>query len=285
MAVLSRVRDPGNAGTVIRAADAAGADAVVLTDESVDVHNPKCVRASAGSVFHLPSRSAPRWPGSSRACAPVGAWSWPPTGARTRWISTTSLDAAQAGDGPLTRPTAWIFGNEAWGLTEDDWRLADLVVRVPIHGAAESLNLATAAAVCLYASARVAAAEQSRRPSRRPPPPPDGQSTVSEPESASLRLESRHGHGGGPGGQDAPGTTMTLSPDELPDGLMVIGADALHLQFNRQRADHRSEGRGRVGADVRECCHCRTAKATTGGRPPIRGVGCPPGRASASGCC
>ena len=52
--LLSQVRDPGNAGTVIRAADAAGADAVVVTDESVDVHNPKCVRASAGSLFHLP---------------------------------------------------------------------------------------------------------------------------------------------------------------------------------------------------------------------------------------
>ena len=82
VAVLSRVRDPGNAGTVIRAADAAGADAVVLTDESVDVHNPKCVRASVGSVFHLPiAVGTPLAEVGRQACAPAAASSWPPTGA------------------------------------------------------------------------------------------------------------------------------------------------------------------------------------------------------------
>lgn len=155
VAVLSRVRDPGNAGTVIRAADAAGADAVVLTEESVDIHNPKCVRASVGSIFHLPiAVGAPLAEVVSALhahdCVVLAA-----DGRPDAEDLDDLLDAAQVGAGALTRPTAWLFGNEAWGLTDEELALADHVVRVPIHGAAESLNLATAAAVCLYASARV----------------------------------------------------------------------------------------------------------------------------------
>jgi TrmH family RNA methyltransferase len=155
VAVLSRVRDPGNAGTVLRAADAAGADAVVLTDESVDVHNPKCVRASAGSVFHLPVVAGTPLTRTVAAlkdggCVVLAADSRPDAE-----DLDDLLDAAEAGEGPLPGPTAWLFGNEARGLTESDLSLADHIVRVPIHGAAESLNLAAAAAVCLYASARV----------------------------------------------------------------------------------------------------------------------------------
>ncbi|HSF27114.1 MAG TPA: RNA methyltransferase [Actinomycetes bacterium] len=148
VAVLAHVRDPGNAGTVIRCADAAGADAVVLTAASVDVYNSKCVRASAGSVFHLP--------------VVVGLSAEQATAAlRTAGCAVLAADGAGSRDlddvidsGELTRPTAWLFGNEAWGLPDELLGLADEVVRVPIHGAAESLNLATAAAVCLYASAR-----------------------------------------------------------------------------------------------------------------------------------
>lgn len=159
VAVLATVRDPGNAGTVIRAADAAGADLVVLAGESVDVHNPKVVRSTAGSLFHLPVVS-----GSSLA----------ETVAVLRDAGCTVLAADGAGDhdlddlldvaGPdpsrpdgtpdLAAPTAWVFGNEAWGLDDADRALADAVVRVPIRGQAESLNLATAATVCLYASGR-----------------------------------------------------------------------------------------------------------------------------------
>jgi RNA methyltransferase, TrmH family len=154
VAVLARVRDPGNAGTVLRAADAAGADAVVLTAESVDLHNPKCVRASAGSIFHLPVVAGAPVADAVAAlkdagCVVLAADSRP--GADNL---DELLDAAEAGTGPLARPTAWLFGNEAWGLTDDDLALADQVVRVPIHGSAESLNLAAAATVCLYASAR-----------------------------------------------------------------------------------------------------------------------------------
>ncbi len=154
VAVLARVRDPGNAGTVVRAADAAGAGGVVLSDASVDVHNPKCVRASAGSIFHLPVTA-----GVPLADA-VGALR--SAGLRVLAADVSGdldlddlLDAAEAGEpGGLAGPVAWVFGNEAWGLPAEDLALCDGVVRVPVHGRAESLNLATAATVCLYASAR-----------------------------------------------------------------------------------------------------------------------------------
>lgn len=146
--VLAHVRDPGNAGTVLRTADAAGADAVVFTESSVDPYNGKCVRASAGSLFHFPvvvGRGVGETIGALRE---GGLRILAAEGAATR-----TLDAA-IDDGALTAPTAWVFGNEAWGLSADEVHGADEAVRVPIHGRAESLNLATAAAVCLYASAR-----------------------------------------------------------------------------------------------------------------------------------
>ena len=148
VAVLAHVRDPGNAGTVLRCADAAGADAVVLTDASVDLYNPKAVRASAGSLFHLPVAVG----------VPVGD---AVAGLRAAGVRVLAADGAgdrdldtELDEGRMHGPTAWVFGNEAWGLPEETRALADAVVRVPIHGRAESLNLATAAAVCLYASAR-----------------------------------------------------------------------------------------------------------------------------------
>ncbi|PZH07003.1 RNA methyltransferase, partial [Streptomyces sp. NTH33] len=157
VAVLAHVRDPGNAGTVLRCADAAGADAVVLTDASVDLYNPKAVRASVGSLFHLP--------------VAVGVPVEQAVG-RLRDAGVRVLAADGAGEqdlddeldkGTMGGPTAWVFGNEAWGLPEHTRALTDAVVRVPIHGKAESLNLATAAAVCLYASAR---AQRARGGSR-----------------------------------------------------------------------------------------------------------------------
>lgn len=148
LAVLASVRDPGNAGTVIRTADAAGADGVVLTDASVDVYNGKCVRATAGSLFHLPVVTG----------VPVSSLVPAIQAAGMQVLATSGsapADLDQVTDtGTLVGPTAWLFGNEAWGLPKDTVELADAAVRVPIHGRAESLNLATAAAVCLYASAR-----------------------------------------------------------------------------------------------------------------------------------
>ncbi|GLW06349.1 RNA methyltransferase [Microtetraspora sp. NBRC 13810] len=144
VAVLAHVRDPGNAGTVLRTADAAGADAVVFTDASVDPYNGKCVRASAGSLFHLPVVTGVPVAQAVRELKDAGLRVLAADGAGER-----TLD-----DVDLSGPTAWVFGNEAWGLPKEVLELADEVVRVPIYGGAESLNLATAAAVCLYASAR-----------------------------------------------------------------------------------------------------------------------------------
>jgi RNA methyltransferase, TrmH family len=146
VAVLVEGRDPGNAGTVIRCADAAGADAVLLTAGSVDPEGGKAVRASAGSVFHLPI-------GVGSPAAEVIAV------LRARGFMVLAADGSADVDldhaeDLLARPTAWLFGNEAQGLSAEVRALADHVVAVPIHGRAESLNLATAAAVCLYASAR-----------------------------------------------------------------------------------------------------------------------------------
>lgn len=148
VAVLANVRDPGNAGTVLRCADAAGAEAVVLTDASVDLYNPKAVRASVGSLFHLPVAVGVPVEEAVEGLKRAGVRILAADGAGTDDLDD-ELDKETMGG-----PTAWVFGNEAWGLPEETRALADAVVRVPIHGKAESLNLATAAAVCLYASAR-----------------------------------------------------------------------------------------------------------------------------------
>ena len=146
VALCADVRDPGNAGTVIRCADAAGADAVVLAGHSVDPYNPKTVRASVGSLFHLPI-VLERDPATAvRDLQAAGLQVLAADGA-----GEVDLDHA---DDLLAAPTAWLFGNEAWGLPAELAELADHRVRIPIHGRAESLNLSTAAALCLYASAR-----------------------------------------------------------------------------------------------------------------------------------
>lgn len=146
VAVCADVRDPGNAGTLVRTADALGVDAVVLAGESVDLYNPKTVRASVGSVFHLPIATEPDPSRAVRAARKAGLTVLAADGA-----GEVLLD--DAGD-LLDRPTAWLFGNEAHGLPEALAALADHRVRIRIRGGAESLNLATAAAICLHESAR-----------------------------------------------------------------------------------------------------------------------------------
>jgi TrmH family RNA methyltransferase len=146
--VLASVRDPGNAGTVLRTADAAGADGVIFSGASVDPYNSKCVRASAGSLFHLPVVVDAPLAESVLALRGAGLRVLAADGGARR-----TLDEAESAAG-LGQPTAWLFGNEAWGLPGDVLALADEAVAVPIYGRAESLNLAAAAAVCLYASAR-----------------------------------------------------------------------------------------------------------------------------------
>lgn len=146
-AVLASVRDPGNAGTVLRTADAAGAQAVIFSDASVDPYNGKCVRASAGSLFHVPLVAGVP---PDRAVTALRAAGLRVLAADARGGRT--LDELTPAE--LAAPTAWIFGNEAWGMPSELLALADESVAVPIYGRAESLNLATAAAVCLYACAR-----------------------------------------------------------------------------------------------------------------------------------
>jgi TrmH family RNA methyltransferase len=144
IAVLHEVRDPGNAGTIVRSADAAGASGVVFTASSVDVYNPKTVRAAAGSVFHLPVVRGVRTPVAIESL-------------RAHGFRILAMDAS--GDEPLyatdvRQPVAFVFGNEAAGLPQDIVGLADASVRVPHAGRAESLNLAAAATVCLFDWAR-----------------------------------------------------------------------------------------------------------------------------------
>lgn len=145
VAICADVRDPGNAGTVIRTADAAGADAVILAGDAVDLYNPKTIRASVGSVFHLPVAIVRDPVEAVRAAQAAGLG-----------VLAADMDGRDvfAADELLAAPTAWLFGNEAWGIPVELREAADEVVSIPIFGQAESLNLATAAAVCLYASAR-----------------------------------------------------------------------------------------------------------------------------------
>ena len=154
--LLADAQDPGNAGTVIRTADAMGADAAVLTAGSVDPRGPKVIRSSAGSVFHLPVLT-----GSSleeavealhaRGCVVVG------TSGRDGSLDLSGLldDALGGGPSLLGGPHAWVMGNEARGLAPEQEDLCDVLVRVPMTGAAESLNVASAAAACLFASQHV----------------------------------------------------------------------------------------------------------------------------------
>lgn len=156
VAVLVEVRDPGNAGTVLRTADGAGAAVVFFAGDAVDPYNGKCVRASAGSLFHLPL---------VRAADPVEVMA-ALRGAGLRVLAATADGEADldelAGSGALARPTGWLFGSEAHGLPGPLLAAADARVRVPIHGRAESLNLAAAAAVCLYTSARAQRRKESQ---------------------------------------------------------------------------------------------------------------------------
>lgn len=146
IALLHQVQDPGNVGNIIRTADAAGADAVVVTAESVDVFNPKVVRATTGSIFHLPVVIGVDLAETITALR----------GAGVRVLATDAggQSLSEVRDsGALANPVAWLLGNEAHGLGDEDEALADAVVSVPIFGEAESLSLQTAAAVLLYESA------------------------------------------------------------------------------------------------------------------------------------
>lgn len=160
LVICADVRDPGNAGTVIRTADAAGARGVVLAGNSVDLYNDKTVRATVGSLWHLPVATTDDPRAVVLRAQDAGFLVLAADGA-----GETDLFEAET-SGLLDQPVAWLFGNESWGLPDDLAALADHRVSIPILGRAESLNLATAAGVCLYASAR--AGEPSRPGHGRP---------------------------------------------------------------------------------------------------------------------
>ncbi|MGZ8803435.1 MAG: TrmH family RNA methyltransferase [Mycobacterium sp.] len=144
LAVAVDTSEPGNVGTLIRLADALGADAVVLAGNSVDPYNGKCLRASAGSIFALPVVEEPDVPMLVNSLRQAGLT-----------IRATTLDGEQPLDDlDLAGPTAWMFGSEAHGLAPEVAALADERIVIPMSGGAESLNVAAAAAICLYQSAR-----------------------------------------------------------------------------------------------------------------------------------
>jgi TrmH family RNA methyltransferase len=139
--VLTHVRDPGNAGTVLRGADAFGAGAVLVSAASVDLYNPKVVRSTVGSLFHLPVSVGAPVDELLRAC-------------RARGILLLAADGGggtMLPDADLSGRHAWVLGNEAWGLPDEVLERCDQTVAIPIRRA-ESLNLAMAATVCLHAS-------------------------------------------------------------------------------------------------------------------------------------
>lgn len=157
VAVLAGIADPGNAGTVLRTADAVGADAVIFTAGSVDPYNGKCVRASAGSLFHLPVVRAAAYPDVRLALSEAGVQVLGAAATAARSLGEPDTDTL------LRAPTAWVFGGEAHGLAAIEssaaaehgpyFAVVDEHIRIPIWGRAESLNLAAAATICLYASA------------------------------------------------------------------------------------------------------------------------------------
>jgi RNA methyltransferase, TrmH family len=146
IAVAVEIGEPGNAGTLIRIADAMGAAAVVLAGHSVDPYNGKCLRASTGSIFSIPVVVVPDARAAVTELHAAGLQALAST-----VDGETALDDAEQ---LLGKPTAWLFGPESHGLSADIAGQADHRVRIPMSGGAESLNVAAAAAICLYQSAR-----------------------------------------------------------------------------------------------------------------------------------
>jgi RNA methyltransferase, TrmH family len=144
VAVAVEISEPGNAGTLIRVADAMGADAVVLAGHSVDPYNGKCLRGSAGSIFSIPVVTEPD---AVHAVSALGS-------AGLQVLATTVDGEVSLEDAALDAPTAWLFGPESHGLPSELAEMATHRVRIPMSGSADSLNVAAAASICLYHSAR-----------------------------------------------------------------------------------------------------------------------------------
>jgi len=144
LVVCADVRDPGNLGTVLRSAEAAGVHGVICPDGTVDPYNPKCVRASAGALFHVPLVLGGN---TVQVLGQLGTWGVRRLGASARVGS--SLWATD-----LTGPVALVLGNEASGLPAELGASLDGTVSIPIEGRSESLNVGMAATVLVYEAAR-----------------------------------------------------------------------------------------------------------------------------------
>ncbi len=142
--VADGVQDPGNLGTIIRSSDAAGADCVILLPGTCDPFMPKTIRATAGSIFNIPI---------VRADDVAGVLKW--LKEKTIRLAVTASDGKQTiFEARLDIPVAFALGNEAHGASEQIRKAADMLLRIPIYGRAESLNVATSAAICLYEAVR-----------------------------------------------------------------------------------------------------------------------------------
>ncbi len=143
LVVIDGIQDPGNLGTIIRTSDAAGVDGIILLPGTCDAFISKTIRATAGSIFNVPivfsdNDSLNRWFNKRNL----------------QLIATSAEEDKSVFDADLTRPTAIILGNEAHGVSRQLKHSADLILKIPIYGRAESLNVATSAAVCLYEAVR-----------------------------------------------------------------------------------------------------------------------------------
>ncbi|MGD0885777.1 MAG: RNA methyltransferase [Thermodesulfovibrionales bacterium] len=149
LVVIDGIRDPGNLGTLIRTADAAGVDAVIILPGTCDAFMPKAIRSTAGSIFNIPLV-------------------YPEAGELMRWLQERSIKTLVADvhatqslyEADLSRPLAFVFGNEAAGVHEGLRREADAGVKIPLSGKAESLNVAISAAICLYEAVRQRSAKR-----------------------------------------------------------------------------------------------------------------------------
>ena len=155
LVVLAQGRDPGNVGTIIRTADAFGAVGVITVSGTVEATSPKVVRASAGSVFHIPVCIVPSFEEAHalihrRSAALLGT-----SGGAGSLDLSQMLAQGVSGRSRLSQSHAWVFGNEAKGLSGAEMRLCDALVSIPMTGDAESLNVASAATACLFASQTV----------------------------------------------------------------------------------------------------------------------------------
>lgn len=153
LVVIAQGRDPGNVGTIIRTADAMGARAIVSVKGSVDSSNPKVIRSSAGSLFHLPIVPAASFGEACQTLRGMNAVILGTSGAQGAYSLTSLMSyAAWERRGWLAQTHAWVFGNEAQGMSDEEMAACDALVMIPMSGQAESLNVASAAAMCLFAS-------------------------------------------------------------------------------------------------------------------------------------